>query len=269
MTRNQHIASLGYRLTKTDDLSRVTALVEASGLEPLESPTNTVWEPSEYLVAGTTAGGVAACVGWNRAPEDIVIHSLAVAPSSRGSGIGASMLAEAMSEVIDEDPVDRVFLCTRAARSFFAAFGYEPLEFDELSRTVREHPSFVGCQDTCTAMVRRYHPVTRGLDQHAFRLVHNTTTDATVPPGAVFLFKQSGSIIESQYRGGPVQRGHLIGSIQGNELNFLWQHAVENGDLMRGDGRIFVDELGDGRRELREKLSGSAQGPGELLLREV
>jgi N-acetylglutamate synthase-like GNAT family acetyltransferase len=269
MTRNQHIASLGYRLTKTDDLGRVEPLLEASGLEPIESPTDSAWEASEYVVAGTTAGGVAACVGWNRAPEDVVIHSLAVAPSSRGSGIGASMLAEAMSEVIDEDPVDRIYLCTRAARSFFAAFGYEPLPFDDLSRSVHDHPSFAGCEGECTAMVRRYHPVTRGLDQRAFRLVHNTTADATVPPGAVFLFKQSGSIIESHYRGGSVQRGHLIGSIKGNELNFLWHHAVDNGDLMRGDGRIFVDELGDGRRELREKLSGGSQNPGELLLREV
>ncbi|MGM0556808.1 MAG: GNAT family N-acetyltransferase [Myxococcota bacterium] len=269
MTRNEHIASLGFRLSKTNNLDRVEALLKATGLETIASPTNTVWDESEYLVAGTTAGGIAACVGWNRAPEDIVIHSLAVAPSSRGSGIGASMLAEAMAELIDEDPVDRIFLCTRAARSFFAPFGYSAIAFDELSKHVREHPSFIGCQSECTAMVRRYHPVTRGLDQRAFRLIHNTTTDATVPPGAVFLFKQSGSILESHYRGGPVQRGHLIGSIQGNELNFLWQHAIENGDLMRGDGRIFVDELGDGRRELRERLSGGAQNPGELLLREV
>lgn len=269
MTRNEHIASLGYRVTKTDKLDRVTPLLRASGLEPIKSPSQTVWDESEYLVAGTTAGGVAACVGWNRAPEDIVMHSLAVAPSSRGSGIGASMLAEAMSEVIDEDPVDRIFLCTKAARSFFAAFGYEALGFDELSKHVEAHPSFVDCSERCTAMVRRYHPVTRGLDQRAFRLVHNTTTDATVPPGAVFLFKQSGSIIESHYRGGAVQRGHLIGAIKGNELSFLWHHAVRDGDLMRGDGRIFVDELGDGRRELREKLSGTSAHPGELLLREV
>jgi N-acetylglutamate synthase-like GNAT family acetyltransferase len=269
MTRNEHIASLGFRLSKTDDLDRVGPLLEASGLASIDSPMNTVWDASEYLVAGTTAGGVAACVGWNRAPEDIVIHSLAVAPSSRGSGIGASMLAEAMAEVIDADPVDRIFLCTRAARSFFAAFGYSEIGFDELSNHVREHPSFTGCESECTAMVRRYHPVARGLDQRAFRLVHNTTNDATVPPGAVFLFKQSGSIIESHYRGGPVQRGHLIGSIKGNELNFLWHHAIENGDLMRGDGRIFVNELGDGRRELRERLSGNPQNPGELLLREV
>ncbi len=269
MTRNQHIASLGFRLNKTDDLGHVEPLLEASGLESIETPANTIWDAPEYLVAGTTAGGVAACVGWNRAPEDVAIHSLAVAPSSRGSGIGASMLAEAMSEIIDEDPVDRIFLCTRAARSFFAAFGYEPIPFDELSRHVGEHPSFTGCHESCTAMVRRYHPVSRGLDQRAFRLVHNTTQDATVPPGAVFLFKQSGSIIESQYRGGPVERGHLIGAIKGNELDFLWHHAIENGDLMRGDGRIFVDELGDGRRELRERLSGSTQNPGELLLREV
>ena len=117
-------------------------------------------------------------------------------------------------------------------------------------------------------MARRYHPIGRGLDKRAFRLIHNTTTNATIPPGSVFLFKQSGSIIESHYRGGPVQRGHIIGSIKGNELSFLWHQAVGDGDLMQGDGRIFVDELDDGRRELREQL-GDPTDPGELLLREV
>jgi hypothetical protein len=49
-------------------------------------------------------------------------------------------------------------------------------------------------------------------------------------------------------------------------LQFLWHHALENGELQNGSGNILVRELPDGRRELRETLG---EDPGELLLREV
>jgi hypothetical protein len=61
--------------------------------------------------------------------------------------------------------------------------------------------------------------------------------------------------------------GHIIGSVKGQTLDFLWHQVLDSGELDQGTGRIFVSELDDGRRELREKLGGS--DPGELLLREV
>lgn len=269
MTRNEHIANLGFHLDTTDDPGRIAALLAASGLTELDTALPDPWAASEYLLAGTTAGGVAACIGWNRGDHIAVLHSLAVAPPSRGSGIGASMVAEAMSALVDQGPIERIYLSTASARSFFHAFGFEALDQADLPQPVTLHPAFANRSADSSAMVRRYRPVTRGLDHRAFRLVHNTTPDATLPPGSVFFFRQSGSIIESTYRGGSIRRGHLIGAIQGNSLNFLWQHAIDTGELLRGDGHIFVDELSDGRRELREKLSGHTDNPGELLLREV
>ncbi len=267
MARNEHIASLGYHLEDTQQVEQVRRLLRASGVIELgEQGPAGPWQPSTYLMACTNAGGTAACVGWTRGDDCIVLHSLAVANPSRGSGIGASMLATVLGEAMDQQPVRDVYLTTRTARRFFADFGFELLEPDKIPYAVRAHPAFARAPEGSVPMVRRYKPKKRGLDQCAFRLIHNTTADATLPPGSVFLFHQSGSLLEANYRGTPVQRGHLIGAIRGQQLDFLWHQALDSGELASGRGRILVDELDDGRRELREKLG---KDPGELLLREV
>ena len=267
MSRNEHIASLGFRLENTHSANRIRPLLRASGLAPLQEQAQSgPWQPSTYLIAGTAAGGSAACVGWTRAEDCIVLHSLAVAAPSRGSGIGASILATVLGEAMDEKPVDEIYLTTRSARHFFADFSFELIEPDRIPYGVRAHPAFANAPTGSAPMVRRYKPQKRGLDQCAFRLIHNTTKRATLPSGSVFLFRQSGSSLEADYRGTPVKRGHLIGSVQGDRLTFKWHQVLDDGELINGDGRIFVDELDDGRRELREKLGSD---PGELLLREV
>ncbi|MFP4600107.1 MAG: GNAT family N-acetyltransferase [Persicimonas sp.] len=268
MPRNQHITSLGFRLENTGDVARVRPLLRASGLTAIDEADDTgPWEASTYLVAATTAGGTAACAGWTRHDEYVLLHSLAVAPPSRGSGVGASILATVLGEIMDSDPVREAYLTTRVATHFFASFSFEKLAAPELPEPVAEHPIFAQAGADSQPMVRRYKPNKRGLDQCAFRLIHNTTTDATLPAGSVFLFRQAGSTLEASYRGTPVRRGHLVGSVQSHELNFLWHHVLDDGSLANGDGSIFVDELDDGRRELREKIGG--RNPGELLLREV
>ncbi|QDG52747.1 GNAT family N-acetyltransferase [Persicimonas caeni] len=267
VTRNRHIASLGFRLEETRSIDKVRPLLRASGVEPLrEAAQAGPWEPSTYLVSCTAAGGISACVGWTRSDECIVLHSLAVASPSRGSGIGASLLATVLGEAMDDKPVEAIYLTTRSAKRFFADFSFELVEPDTIPYGVRAHPAFAHAPSGSFPMVRRYKPQQPGLDQCAFRLIHNTTDKATLPPGSVFLFRQSGSTLEAQYRGTPVKRGHLIGAIKGEQITFRWHQALENGELASGSGKIIVSELDDGRRELREKLG---QDPGELLLREV
>jgi N-acetylglutamate synthase-like GNAT family acetyltransferase len=264
--RNEHLSALGFRVEHADTREGVDRLLEACDMEPLSDPEDD-WEDSQYLVATTRAGGIAACIGWNRGQDAIVLHSLAVAPSSRRNRVGASLFATAIGDVMDAEPVSNLHLVTDVARGFFASFGFEKLPREEVPDPVRRHPIYEQVSEEATRMIRRYDPATqRGLDQYAFRLVHNTTEEEATPPGSVFFFQQSGPLIEANYRGEPVERGHLIGAIDGTRLEFLWHQYAADGELMQGDGQMYVDELPDGRRELREKLGDD---PGELLLREV
>lgn len=265
--RNEHLSGLGFRLEYPNSTDGVHRLLRACNLEPIDEPSENGWSPSGYLVATTRAGGIAACIGWNRTPETAVLHSLAVAPSSRRNRVGASLFATAAGDIMDSSPVREIYLITDVALAFFTSFGFEVVDRSEIPEPVEDHPTFARASGDATAMVRRYHPVTqRGLDQCAFRLIHNTTEDEVLPPGTVFFFEQSGSIIEASYRGEPVERGHLIGAIDGDQLDFLWHQYLSGATLMQGDGQMYVDQLDDGRRELREKLGDDA---GELLLREV
>lgn len=268
---NEHITSLGYRLEYSDDPTVVEPLLAACRMEPVPEPGDG-WEETKLLLACTLAGGTAACIGWNRRDDAVVLHSLAVAPTSRGSGIGAGLLASAMGDIMDQRAVPAIYLTTQSAGAMrmFKSGGFSPIDLDDVPDAVRSHYTFRNAPDRSRPMVRRYQSTKRGLDNCAFRLILNDTEDATLPLGSVFFFRQTGEVIESSYRGGPVRRGHIIGAIAGDELNFCWHQYIEDGDLQSGNGRIFVEMLPDGRRELRETLStAETTKTNELLLREV
>ncbi len=262
---NDNIASLGYELDRTEDVDQVRPLLRVCELEVFDEPFEGA-EQSLYLVARTPAGGVAASIGWGLYPGgEAVVHSLAVAPSSRGIGIGASLIATTMLYLREQCGVESVYMgVARPLAGYFRRFGFIEADRESLSQQVSNHPSFA--RGAGRTLVRRYGVERHGLDQTSFCLIHNTTDDATLPVGSVFWFRQSGPVLEGQYRGGPVRRGQLLGSMDGENLRFFWQSCSSDGELMRGEGHIMLDLLDDGRREMREKLG---EDPGELLLREL
>lgn len=265
MQRNEHIASLGHRLESTSDVSLVRPLLAACQLEPLEDTSGQGHTQSEYIMATTLAGGIAACVGWTRcSSEAVVIHSLAVAPPSRGSGVGASLLASALAYVMDGSPVEAIYLATSQAKRFFALFGFVSIEAGELPEEVASHAAFAGDSSRRTIMVRHYLLTPRGLDQCAFRLLSNEQTQGVLPTGAVIFFKQAGQMVEASYRGGAVLRGHILGSVEQDAIGYRWHAYTDRDKVVFGAGDLVITSLEDGRRELREP--GATSG---LLMREV
>lgn len=264
MSRNDHISSLGYRLESTQDTALIKPLLTACQLAPIEEPAGHV---TEYLMASTQAGGIAACVGWTRQSEDsVVIHSLVVAPPSRGSGVGASLLSSAIAMVMDSSPVEAIYLVAGEARRFFALFGFVTLDRDELPVEVLEHDAFASAASQDACMVRHYKITPRGLDQCAFRLLENDAGEGVLPPGAVIFFKQTGQMIEATYRGGPARRGHIIGRIDQDEIAYRWHAYTDRDVIVSGFGELVITSLEDGRRQLHER--DAALGGG-LLMREV
>jgi N-acetylglutamate synthase-like GNAT family acetyltransferase len=275
---SDHITKMGFRLEFADDVRTVQPLIEASALEPFADDAEDGWGPSRYLLACTRAGGVAACVGWTQHTSGhVVIHSLAVAQPSRGSGIGGGLLATAMGQLVETGKVLGFWLTTTSgnARHLFWSLGFTNVEDTEVPEFVADHPIMLAQPDG-TRMARIYGEdhLSRSLDRTAFRLIQNDTHEATLPLGSVFYFRQTGLVVEASYRGGEVTRGHLLGHIQNSAIPFCWHQFVQlpdetssrtSGRLMSGDGRIVLELMADGRRELRERFEGS----GELLLREV
>jgi N-acetylglutamate synthase-like GNAT family acetyltransferase len=266
---DDHITSLGYDVTITSDVELARTLIEAVGLEVVEE-NGKGWPESSYLVATTRAGGSAATVGWSLRDDMAVLHSLVVAPAMRGSGLGAGALAAAVSHIMDTSPVTSIGLATEShrAKALFRTLGFTSCDPSELPAEMLDHPSIERLGSSRMTMMRDYSKPKRGLDQTAFCLILNDTPDATLPLGSVFFFSQTGQVIEARYRGGTVVRGHLLGSIQGQDLNFVWHQYLTTDDFQTGKGHIELDVLPDGRRELREMLGGTNHDQS-LLLREV
>ncbi len=260
---NKNIESLGYGLETAGDGKAIERLLDACGLKKLEEDPRA--EGTQYLTATTPAGGVAAMVGWSRYGDGrAVIHSLAVAPSSRGIGIGASMVGSAMTYLREEAQVEAIYVGVAGGLwRYFGRLGFEEVKTGgTLPPSIKEHPS-IG-REGARVMSRDYGATRRGLDQCAFILRYNSTAGATLPTGSVFWFRQRDDVVEAQYRGGRVRRGHMLGALDSDSIRFSWHACDDRGGLQRGQGRINVEVLDDGRRELREVMD-----VGELLLREI
>jgi N-acetylglutamate synthase-like GNAT family acetyltransferase len=264
---NAQIEALGYELVVSLDASPIEALLRAAGLERLRWSSGD--DPSCYLMAQTSAGGVAACAGWTRMGDAAVMHSLAVAPPSRGSGVGGSLFAQAVGALMDERPVETIYLVTTGARRFFGSFGFEQIEPEEAPAEVRKHPSMLsGMGDGRILMARRYKAeALRGLDQRAFRLMRNATPDAALPPGSILYMQQRDTMLVASYRGGPVVRGQLLGDVDQDRITYMWQVYLQGQALLQGRGAFLVRRLSDGRRELHEEDSDG--GAPVLVMREV
>ena len=275
---NAHIASLGFRLESTQDEALIAPLLRACGLKPLGDQE----AQSEYLMVSTPAGGIAACVGWSKVAGAAAVHSLAVAPPSRGSGLGASLLASAMAMVMDAHPVEAIYArAGGGAARFFALFGFitvDEREAERMAPELREHVSLASQSDLLSqedkapdhVMVRHYRITPRGLDQCAFRLLRNEeSAGGVLPPGAVLFFRQTGQMIEATYRGGAVRRGHILGHIEQDEIAYRWHAYTGRDRVVFGSGALRITSLEDGRRQLGELHDGSDEGAIGLSLREV
>lgn len=84
-----------------------------------------------------------------------LLRSVVVAPQRRGSGIGARLLA-ASETLASELGIDKLYLLTDTAETWFALHGYEPTERENVPARVRSSIEFTtACSETAVAMKRR------------------------------------------------------------------------------------------------------------------
>lgn len=92
------------------------------------------------------------------------------------------------------------------------------------------------------------------------------TSDETI-----FEYKQDGRIITSDYKGGKIVKGHLIGIVdKSGNIKMRYHHINNEGELMTGICESSPEILVDGRIRLYEKwrwTSGDCS-EGESLLEE-
>ena len=69
----------------------------------------------------------------------------------------------------------------------------------------------------------------------------------------IFLYKQIGNILTSEYSGGKIIKGHLIGLvIENGEIEMRYHQVNNNGELMTGVCRSIPEILSNGKIRLHE-----------------
>lgn len=144
-----------------NDHAAVAALLDAAGL-PVPGERD---RPVRMLVArraGGRAGKVVGCVGWERAGDEALLRSFAVAEAERRAGVGSALVV-ALVDRLTRDGVGAVYLLTIGARAFFEARDFRVVSRDQVSDAVRGSHEFVlhHC-DSAVCMVKHTPAYTSG-----------------------------------------------------------------------------------------------------------
>lgn len=85
-----------------------------------------------------------------------------------------------------------------------------------------------------------------------------------------FTYHEQDGTIWAEYAGGDVVRGHLVGTREGDVLDFRYVQLKQDGATSSGHCRSTVTDLADGRVRLEERWEWESQeGSGTSVVEEV
>jgi len=108
-------------------------------------------------------------------------------------------------------------------------------------------------------------------DNKSFRPTSNTENGETSSE-TVFHYKQSGNILTSEYSGGKIIRGHLIGLVDSNGIIDMRYHQVNSSaELMTGICKSVPEILSNGKIRLHEtwQWTSGDKSTGKSIIEEI
>ncbi|CAM2845437.1 n-acetylglutamate synthase [Paenibacillus sediminis] len=108
-------------------------------------------------------------------------------------------------------------------------------------------------------------------DHKVFRSVTNTD-NGEVSDETIFHYKQEGSIIHAEYKGGNILFGTLVGTVNDQgRLSFRYNHVNTEYELRGGICTSIPEILSDGRIRLHEKWKwlDDENSEGESIIEEI
>lgn len=97
-------------------------------------------------------GAVVGCAALEVYAEAALLRSVAVAPAQQGHGLGGQ-LTQAALDLARQYGVNRVYLLTTTAETYFPRFGFQPIARAEVAPSVRVSAEFTGaCPDSAIVL---------------------------------------------------------------------------------------------------------------------
>tara|TARA_R110002020_G_scaffold460635_1_gene679219 strand:+ start:864 stop:1202 length:339 start_codon:yes stop_codon:yes gene_type:complete len=103
-----------------------------------------------------------------------------------------------------------------------------------------------------------------------FKPIENTENGETSSE-TVFLYKQVGNILTSEYSGGKIKKGHLIGLVDENgNIDMRYHQVNNNGEIMTGICKSNPEILENGKIRLYESWQWTSgdKSKGESIIEE-
>lgn len=108
-------------------------------------------------------------------------------------------------------------------------------------------------------------------DNRIFRLISNSK-NGEISKETIFIYKQKGNILTSEYSGGKIKAGHLIGLVRGNgEIEMCYHQVNDKNELMTGICKSNPELLPNGKIRLHEtwKWTSGDYGNGNSIIEEI
>lgn len=100
----------------------------------------------------------------------------------------------------------------------------------------------------------------------------NNTENAETSSETVFLYKQKGKILTSEYSGGKIKKGHLIGLVDelGN-IDMRYHQVNDKDEIMTGICKSKPEILADGKIRLHESWQWTSgdRSKGNSIIEEI
>lgn len=108
-------------------------------------------------------------------------------------------------------------------------------------------------------------------NDRSFRPVQNSENGETTSE-TIFKYKQRGRILTSEYRGGKIQEGHLIGLVdEDGQIEMRYHQVNDKGELMTGICFSIPETMENGKIRLHEtwEWTSGSKSKGKSILEEL
>ena len=145
--------SAGLRPALPDDLGAILTLLEAAGL-----PSMGVSESLDGFLVAIRGGDVVGAAGLETHGTHALLRSVVVAPVERGRGTALALVHRLMDSA-RKRKLERLWLLTETAESFFGGLGFTATDRAEAPEEIRRSHEFTDCcPASATLMSRRVQP---------------------------------------------------------------------------------------------------------------
>lgn len=95
-----------------------------------------------------------------------------------------------------------------------------------------------------------------------------TASNGVVNQLTIFNFSQSGTLVSAVYSGGPISKGYLVGTIDGDKLSFSYCQIDMDGNHESGRSECDITFSSEGKLQLIEHFNWKS-GDGTNILQEL